>query len=194
MNFTQYEIRDLLKAWIAISIAFAVLLVTPSLSFLVSLIVSALTVGTGFLLHELAHKKVALNYGCKAEFKSFDFMLLLAIAMSFFGFIIVAPGGVFIHKDGRAINKRQNGLISAAGPLTNLIFAVLFLPLMLIFKEGIIHQIGNYGYFINIWLALFNTLPFGPLDGAKIFHWNKKVGAAMLIAAIILLSLRGLFI
>ena len=117
--------------------------------------------------------------------------LLLAIAMSFFGFIIIAPGGVFIHRNGRAISKKQNGFISAAGPLTNIIFALAFLPLILIFKEGFIYQIGTYGYFINTWLALFNTLPFGPLDGTKIFNWNKKVGVLMLITSIALLLLRN---
>jgi len=29
------------------------------------------------------------------------------------------------------------------------------------------------GAYINTWLALFNLIPFGPLDGAKIFRWNK---------------------
>jgi Zn-dependent protease len=28
---------------------------------------------------------------------------------------------------------------------------------------------------INIWLALFNLIPFGPLDGAKILKWNKGI-------------------
>src|SRR3989344_1749993 len=98
---SKEEIRDLIKAWIAISIAFAIALNNPFDNplnlFFQNLIVAAIAVGFGFLLHELAHKVVAQRYGCWAEFRSWDLMLLVAIALAFFaGFVFAAPGAVFI--------------------------------------------------------------------------------------------------
>ena len=73
INTSEREIRDLIKAWVAISIAFAMVMKGfANLSFYQAFIVAAITVGTGFLLHEMGHKLVAQRYGCFAEFRSFD--------------------------------------------------------------------------------------------------------------------------
>ena len=91
INTSEREIRDLIKAWVAISIAFAMVMKGfANLNFYQAFVVAAITVGTGFLLHEMGHKIVAQRYGCFAEFRSFDKMLLLAILMSFFGFVLAA--------------------------------------------------------------------------------------------------------
>ena len=98
INTSEKEIRDLIKAWVAISLAFAIVLRNAiGLSFYQVFIVSAIAVGAGFLLHELGHKIVAQRYGCFAEFRSFDQMLILAVIMSFFGFVFAAPGSVMIN-------------------------------------------------------------------------------------------------
>ena len=60
MKFSKVEVRDLMKAWIAISIAFGIVL--RSGTFLNSFLLAGITVGVGFLLHELAHKVVAQHY------------------------------------------------------------------------------------------------------------------------------------
>ena len=122
MRFTtsEKEKKDIIKAWIAISIAFAIALNGLRSGFSQAFIIAALTVGVGFLLHELAHKLVAQHYGCWAEFRSFDQMLFFAILLSFTGIIFAAPGAVMIS--GHVTNDR-NGKISAAGPITNFILA-----------------------------------------------------------------------
>ena len=67
INTSETEIRDLIKAWIAVSIAFAMVMRgLAGLDFYQVFIVAAITVGTGFLLHELGHKLVAQRYGCLA--------------------------------------------------------------------------------------------------------------------------------
>jgi len=189
INTSEIEIRDLIKAWVAVAIAFAIVMRGfQGLSFYQVLIISAITVGTGFLLHELAHKLVAQRYGCFAEFRSFDQMLLLAIAMSFFGVVFAAPGAVMIFGP---VGKRRNGIISAAGPVTNLLLAGIFACILFLFPTGFLAIIAAYGFHINAWLALFNMIPVWNFDGAKVLAWDKKAYAAILIIALALMFMQN---
>ncbi len=184
LHFSQEELKDLAKAWVAITAAFAIVLAGGMNSLIIKpyfLIISGVAVGFGFLFHELGHKFVAQRYGCFAEFKSFDSMLVLAFIMSFFGFVFAAPGAVIIHG---FVNIERNGKISVAGPLTNLIMALIFLSLSF-FTTGFLQTISNYGFFINSFLALFNLIPFGNFDGIKIYRWNKTLWWSMAIVSFI---------
>lgn len=180
MKFSRTELIHLARAWIIISIAFAIAFTGFSLTnaFLIAILVSALTVGVGFLFHELAHKYFAQRYGCWAEFRAFDKMLVLALFLSFFGFIFAAPGGVYI-KGNIPIHKR--GRISLAGPVTNMILALLFFGL--IFAVPQYAGVMVYGMYINAILGLFNMLPIPPIDGFKILKWSKSVFAIFIIIA-----------
>ncbi len=178
IKFSEKELIDLLWAWAAISFAFAVLLGGGiqglGKGFHERLMLAAITVGVAFLLHELAHKFVAQKYGYWAEFRRFDFGLILAVILSFYGFIFAAPGAVMI---AGLSTKEQNGKISAAGPLINIILAGLFLLLgafLAAFElfNPLLQSIVGFGVMINGWLALFNMLPIYPLDGSKIISWS----------------------
>jgi Zn-dependent protease len=189
INTSETEIKDLLKAWIAISIAFAMVMRgLAGLSFYQVFIVAAITVGTGFLLHELGHKIVAQRYGCFAEFRSFDQMLLLAILMSFFGFVFAAPGAVMISGP---VGTKRNGIISAAGPIVNLTLALVFFMLSLLVPEGFLYILALYGFVINSWLALFNMIPVWNLDGAKVLRWNKTVYGIIVAFALLFMFLQN---
>lgn len=180
IHFSKDELKDLGKAWIAITIAFAIVLSGNTMHALPSfLVISAIAVGFGFLFHELGHKVVAQRYGCFAEFRSFDFMLVLAFIMSFFGFVFAAPGAVMIRG---YVNNERNGKISVAGPLVNLVMAVGFLFVkFLTVQESFVSIIAYYGFFINSFLALFNLIPFGNFDGSKVYRWNKSLWWTMAI-------------
>src|SRR4030067_285517 len=94
------EAWDLLKAWFILSLAFAIVFNQGKLldySIIFTFIISAITVGLGFILHELGHRTLARRYGATAEFVASNSMLMLALAMSFFGFIFAAPGAVVIR-------------------------------------------------------------------------------------------------
>ena len=175
MKFSQIEKEHLLKSWVAISFAFAVLNTSIfSQTFIIFFIISLLTVGLGFLLHEIAHKLVAQKYGCWAEFRADDRMLIFAIiGAMFFGFVFAAPGAVWIRGH---VTKKKNGIISLAGPLTNIVLALIFLSLIIfLIPTGILLIIASYGFQINAFIALFNLLPFLNFDGAKILRWNKVI-------------------
>ncbi len=177
---SNIELKELFKAWFVISLAFTFafygLNISPSmLSFL---LISAFTVGFGFVLHEFSHKIVAQHYGAFAEFRADNQMLALAIIMSVFGFLFAAPGAVFIM--GR-VTRKQNGMISLAGPLSNFLLALVFLFFNLFFPSLLFF----YGFKINSWLALFNMLPFGNLDGSKVLNWNKRIYVFFIILFLI---------
>ena len=175
--FSDIEIKELLKAWLAISVAFSIAnggggLFNPRL-----LALSGLTVGVGFLVHEMGHKYLAQRFGFPAEFRSFNTMLLLAILMSFSGFVFAAPGAVFI---GGLPTTEENGKISAAGPGASLLLALSFFLLSLLLGPT---SIFANGFAINSWWAFFNLLPLGNFDGPKIWRWNKAVYAALTLTA-----------
>jgi Zn-dependent protease len=192
MRFSSEEVKHLSRAWIVISIAFAILNngFALNIGFLVAIVIAAITVGMGFLLHELGHKYLAQRYGCIAEFRAFDNMLLITLLMSFFGFVIAAPGAVFIHG---SVNNARNGRISAIGPLINIVLAALFFVLLVFLAAAnagaLLSKVAYYGYSINAWLGLFNLIPIWQMDGAKVLRWNKPIYAAMVTAAVILMGL-----
>ncbi|MFH1971972.1 MAG: hypothetical protein ABIJ18_00670 [archaeon] len=193
IKFSKIEIRDLIKAWLAISVAFALiftpgrldtLLTTNITIFATNLVLSAITVGSAFLLHELGHKFVAQHYGCYAEFRADNFMLFLALVMAIvLKIVFAAPGAVMI---GGRISKERNGKISMAGPATNLILAILFLIPALIFSQGFLGILFHLGFLVNVWIGLFNLIPLWVLDGKKILSWNKLVYFTMLAIGIFL--------
>ncbi len=186
LKTNQKEITDILKALVVISLAFAIANVEEfSVSNIITVgIFSAVTAGTGFLLHELAHKVVAQNYGYWAEFRSFDNFFPITILLSFLGVIFAAPGAVFIHGN---VTRTENGRISIAGPIVNVVFTIIFLQLYLA-HFPILETLGIYGAMINGWLAIFNMIPVWNLDGAKVFIWNKVVYSITLAAAILLFA------
>ncbi len=192
MKFSDKEKKDLFFAGFMISLAFAILLSGGltgilSLGFYIVFVIAFFTAGIGFLFHELMHKYIAQSYGLFAEFKAYYKMLWLAILLSFFGFIIAAPGAVYIRGN---ITKEKNGKISIAGPITNLILGILFLILLFALRpEGILRAFLGFGLTINSLLAAFNMIPAVPFDGSKVIAWNKKVYYITLILAIGLFAL-----
>lgn len=195
-RISRREEFDLFVAWIAISLAFAIIFLRdigradPVIA-LLFLGVSLLTVGIGFILHEMAHKFTAIQYGFWAEFRKDNIMLVVAVALAaLVGVVFAAPGATIIYDTtGRGISREQNGKISAAGPVVNLLLCIPF-ALLLIYGGGgmsltgnIATMIGMIGFQVNAMIAAFNMLPVSVLDGKKVLAWNKVVFVILIIAA-----------
>jgi len=191
ISTSRTELIDLIKAWLAISLAFAILLGGSlfSFGFINVFMIASLSVGLGFIAHEMAHKVVAQHYGCQAEFRAWDNMLILSVVMSFFGFVIAAPGAVMI---AGPVGTRRNGKISVAGAVANLSVAAIFLLLLFVPVTGILYPIARYGFMINTWLALFNMIPFWMFDGKKVLQWNKLVYFTILTISVAFIFLNNL--
>ncbi|MCX8181510.1 MAG: hypothetical protein N3D12_00130 [Candidatus Methanomethyliaceae archaeon] len=179
------ESYGIILSWVVISFCFSVSVVfyAPSL-FPATFLISALTAGVGFLLHELAHRAAAKQSGCYAYYQVWPWGIILALFISLISagrFIFAALGAVYITPivlsnqiDEKAI-KRVYGKISISGPSMNLLLAIFFM--CLINLGGTLAEISSIGLRINFWLAAFNLLPFPPLDGSKVYAWSKIVWA-----------------
>lgn len=193
-RITRREEADLFIAWIAISISFAIINIAPygilgpnrgilPLEGIKFFGIALVTVGIGFILHEMAHKFAAIRYGYWAEFRKNDVMLLIAVVMAaLVGFVFAAPGATVIYSksgESRGLSREENGIISASGPAINILLCIPFAALLLFaggltaLKSGnLLAAVGLAGIQINAMLATFNLLPFSVLDGNKVLAWS----------------------
>lgn len=189
------EIVHLVASLLVLTVAFTY----PDIS-VKTLTIVAFAVGTGFLLHELAHKFMAQKYGYFAEYEASPTGLLMAIGLSFItngGFVFAAPGAVMIR--GRQFYQLEDqsryqlqaekefAYISVSGAVVNLLLAVSFyIASFFVAHSGIAYAVLLTGARINVFLAGFNMIPFGPLDGAKVWRYNPVLWAMIGIPALIL--------
>ena len=190
-RFTTQEIRELTISWVVLAVLFSIpwgIAGFPVILF---------TLGLAFIGHELAHKFVAQNYGFLAQYRMdpqnlvFAFFLAIITMMGGFPIIFAAPGAVVIYpinRMGRPATQGQAGRIAIAGVLINLTFAAFFALLSLI-SGGFMSQIASIGLWVNGFLAFFNLLPFGVLDGRKVLYWDKRIWLVTLILALITMSI-----
>ena len=197
MAFSDYEKEQLRESIGFLTLAFAlalsnglfVVMENPNV-LITTLPLAFAAVMTGFLLHELAHKWMAQQYGCWAEYRGNKNGLYFALAMSAFGFLLAAPGAVMVS--GR-ITDRQNGIIAAVGPLTNITIAIVALPIY-IFTAGLdwpitlLGELARFIVVINLILGGFNMIPIQPLDGSKVMMWSKSAYLGI-VAAIFALAM-----
>jgi Zn-dependent protease len=184
--FTKEEIRDLIIAVVAITIIFS-FTALPNPGIDSKFLYYGIIVIIAFGCHELAHKFVARKFGCAAFFKLWPQGIFFGLLLMLFGIKFVAPGAVMIYPFtfGRwgyrviRLTVSENGLISLAGPATNLFFAIIFS-----FFGG---WFFNLLVFINAWLALINLLPIPPLDGSKILQWKIWLWVFMIAISFILI-------
>ena len=194
-TFTNLEIRDIIISILLVSIIFWVYLFDfPSLiGFFSSLVI----VFFSFFLHEMGHKFAARRLGCIATYKTWSVGILIGLVSIIFGMIsaifgmigigivFIAVGGVEImpYSFGRwgfkvvKLGQKEMGLISLAGVGLNVFFAVFFKLF-----PGVIFQKLSY---FNGLFAIFNLIPFPPLDGTKIFVWKEWLWVFLVFVSVL---------
>jgi Zn-dependent protease len=113
-------------------------------------------------------------------------IILTAISIISPLFKIISPGAVVIA--GFA-SKKSLGKISIAGPSTNIILSATLIALWLIIHQPILLFAAAF----NAWIALFNLIPFGILDGFKVFSWNKAVWASAFTLSLALTIITSIY-
>lgn len=147
------------------------------------LVILAIAFTLAFLLHELAHKLSAQHFGLWAEFRLTLFGALITAFSIFLPFKIISPGAVMI---AGSIDRKTAGKTAIAGPLTNIVLSTLILTFALYPLNWPIQTVVMLSAAFNAWIAVVNLIPFGVLDGVKVFMWNKAVWGAVFIASIVL--------
>jgi Zn-dependent protease len=128
-----------------------------------------------FLAHELAHKVTAQKRGLWAEFRLTMWgavLTLISVITPFFK--IISPGAVVVSGSS---SRAEMGKISLAGPMINIFLSVVLFGFALgtrFFLQAF-YPILLLAAFLNGFMAVFNLIPIGILDGFKIYSWDKKV-------------------
>ena len=187
-KFSKQEKIDLSISIIVLTLIISFMYSRPNITvdkLLLFIPIAFITVGLGFILHELGHKFVAQNYGFYAEFRRSDKGLMLGIVTALMGFLFFAPGAVMIGSPTGIISEEENGKISIAGPIVNIILALIFLGIQISIQPLVtlsnidmmvyLYFLSVIGFNINSFLALFNLLPIPPLDGSKVISWNLPI-------------------
>ena len=194
ITFTRNEKRDLIIAFVVLSISFAISNAQSNVHTFISVLpIVMVGVAIGSLVRELGQKFVAMKYGYQAEFKAWPLGLLITFASAFIGIVVSLPGSVYTYADN--ISDEINGRIAVAGPMANMVLALISIAIAaLIFPLKpysniitLIYLICTVGFSVNSFLATFNLLPFYTLDGVKVLKWNAKIW--IVIFAIVLIML-----
>ncbi|ABN70576.1 peptidase M50 [Staphylothermus marinus F1] len=179
----------------------SIIKLNEALSLIIASIVVSLVFGLGYLLsheyivfliisigaiiamvpHELAHRWSARRMGCYSRYvlDPTGLLLTLITAIPIIPFKIIMPGYTLVisHYYDPVENKRINGVVSLAGPITNILFATIsFFIVVVCLKTmlctSIILSLAYWTAILNSWVAFFNLLPIPPLDGSKIISWK----------------------
>lgn len=151
-------------------------------SVLTDMILSVIPALICIVFHELSHGFVAYKLGDTTAkemgrltlnpLKHIDIIGLIMMAVFHFGWAKPVPVNMYRFKNP----KRGMAITALAGPVSNIIIAVVFMalygffwPLMYMSEFGaVILDMLNTTAVISISFAVFNIIPIPPLDGSKI--------------------------
>lgn len=180
MVFTLREIIDLIVVTIALGYIFSAYIRRPRTElelaypqfglswsdFKFAMIITAPAV----IIHELAHKFVAIALGLTATFKAWYAGLGIGVFLRIINspLIILAPGYVVIPP---STSELATFITAISGPLSNLLIFFIASYLLNTLKK-MTRTLAITLYMtkqINFFLFIFNMLPIPPLDGSKVF-------------------------
>jgi Zn-dependent protease len=193
-SFSRTEILHIFIAMVVLTVAFSFTR-SPLFRFNLTILLAAIPMSflgifTAFFVHELSHKFMAQKYGLWSEFRMYPVGLLLSLFLGIFtGFVFAAPGAVMFRGESRPF---ETGRIAAAGPLANIVTSAVTFPLSVWFFDPSASGFSLGGViafvcFVNAFLATFNLIPVGPLDGKKVFGWNEVAWFVLFTCAVLLI-------
>jgi len=173
-GFSPTELKHLtIGALLVMGVGFTYFLTTRA--DLLGLAILSIAFTLSFLLHELAHKFSAQHFNLWAEFRLTLQGALITLISMFLPFKLISPGAVMIAGSG---TRETVGKTALSGPVTNIILSMICI-MIAAFTQDLFQIVA----FINAFLAAFNLIPFGVMDGLKVFRWNKVFWAIAFVAA-----------
>lgn len=174
-GISREELRDIGISVLVYTVAFAIWSLRtgrlPSLPIYLIVIASFIVATSAFLLHEIAHRFVARNYGGVAAYRMWLMGALFALLSSAIGFLIAAVGAVYIQG---VYDESRLGKISLAGPAVNEGLGIAFYVAAILVPAASVAEILGFVAVLNFWMGFFNLLPIPPLDGYKVWHWSRE--------------------
>ncbi|MGD0977756.1 MAG: M50 family metallopeptidase [Candidatus Bathyarchaeia archaeon] len=174
VHFSPKEVKHLaIAALLVIAVGILSVLygsISTQASLTISVLAFTVILTVSFFIHEIAHKITAQRKGLWSEFRLTLWGSVMTLIFAFLPIKFISPGAVMI---AGAAEKKEIGEISIAGPITNIVLSILFLGTA--FASGPYSPIFLFGGFFNAYIAAFNLVPFGILDGHKIFSWSKII-------------------
>ena len=184
-------------------------------SVLTNLLLSVVPALICITLHELAHGYVAYRLGDDTAkragrltlnpLRHIDIMGLLMMIVFKFGWAKPVPVNMWKFKNP----KKGMAITAAAGPIANLLIALVFLFLYG-FLFALLHRPGRslnwllemlyITAYLSIALAIYNIIPIPPLDGSKVLFscisdrsytklmYYERYGMIILLVLVLLLS------
>jgi hypothetical protein len=137
------------------------------------------TGGVAVTVHEMGHRYAAHHQDVATEVKFWE---LGTVIMFFTGWF---AGNVFAQPHRTVMEETESGAhpveakISLAGPMVSLCLALITVPFL--FFGGEITRIASVLLMLTMLIAVYHLMPFTPMDGKTIYHWNRKLLFAILI-------------
>jgi Zn-dependent protease len=128
----------------------ALILITAVLSLFLSFLFVLLFICV--LIHEFAHAIASKKNGIGVKR------------------IILLPLGGATIMDEQNLDPRIEFNVSIVGPIMSIFLGGIFGLLLAFIQPGIINEVVNFLFEINILLGVFNLLPAFPLDGGRVFR------------------------
>ena len=168
------------------------------------------------IIHEISHAYAAYALGDDSAKRAGRLSLNPLKHIDIFGTVILplilyfSAGFIYGYAKPVPFNpynfrdyKRDSGLTALAGPVSNILIAIL-MAIIFHLSTPIVQHVLYYVIFLNLLLAFFNLIPFPPLDGSKVLgmvltdeayvKWTaqERKGMIYLFAVIIISNLLGL--
>jgi Zn-dependent protease len=169
--FTILEVFDAIITVLALGYIFRNYFKLPTTEFLYQrderqqILNAALIVAPAVLLHEFAHKFIAMAFGFAAIYRAAYEWLVLGVILSYMGapFIFFVPAYVSIAGSGPSA---AIAIVAISGPLTNLaLYLISYIVTRYELVKGRWYLYFHVFKHINKWLFLFNLIPFPGTDG-----------------------------
>lgn len=144
---------------------------------------AVLAVAPGIILHEFAHKIIAVILGFKAVFTASYIFLMVGALLKFVnaGFIFFVPGYVSIECTGGCATGLNTAIIALAGPAINGILYIWarWYETKVKTKNGLILIKATRK--LNGFLFIFNMIPIPLFDGWKVYTgiWTWATNALL---------------
>jgi PKD repeat protein/Zn-dependent protease len=138
--------------------------------------------GVSVVVHDLARRQVSRRYG---RYTEYQIWLLGTVVMFLTAWLFTCPCG----KPSRPVSEeaapdaRQRASECLAGPAASVILACLFAGVIVAGGPG--KTIAAVGVSINLLLAVYALMPFEPMEGRKVWAWNRPAYLLIIIPLLV---------